>query len=253
VKGIIYKTTNLVNGKFYIGQDCKNDPNYFGSGKLIKKAIDKYGRDKFKKEVLCECSSRRELDAKEKFWIAKLDATNNKIAYNIMSGGYYSVTGRKANKYTPRPKQSEAMKGRNTGKENPMYGKIGSLNPAFALPTKQELRIIKKMAEQYASIGKIASKTKHKKPVVLRWLQEYLPDVYEKFCEPQMIDFKDSAMIHIVLQFRENNVNKFSHSSKNGPVTIAAKINELFNLKGDYAISYKKIQNLLNRYKKENR
>ena len=40
---IIYKTTNLINGKFYIGKDSKNDPNYLGSGKILKKAFKKYG------------------------------------------------------------------------------------------------------------------------------------------------------------------------------------------------------------------
>ena len=40
---IIYKTTNLVNGKIYIGQDSNNNPNYYGSGTLLHKAIKKYG------------------------------------------------------------------------------------------------------------------------------------------------------------------------------------------------------------------
>jgi len=31
---IIYKTTNLVNGKVYVGQDSKNNPDYLGSGKI---------------------------------------------------------------------------------------------------------------------------------------------------------------------------------------------------------------------------
>jgi len=49
---IIYKSTNLVNGKFYVGQDSKNYPDYYGSGLILKIAIDKYGKDNFKKEIL---------------------------------------------------------------------------------------------------------------------------------------------------------------------------------------------------------
>ena len=36
---IIYKTTNLINGKIYIGKDEKNTPNYIGSGLLILSLI----------------------------------------------------------------------------------------------------------------------------------------------------------------------------------------------------------------------
>jgi len=49
---IIYKTTNTINGKIYIGKDVKNDPNYIGSGLYIKNAIKKYGKEHFKKETI---------------------------------------------------------------------------------------------------------------------------------------------------------------------------------------------------------
>ena len=79
---IIYKTTNLVNGNFYIGQDSKNNTKYLGSGTLLKRAIAKYGIDNFIKEVLEVCISKEELDKKEIFWIEKL-----KPVYNIAKGG----------------------------------------------------------------------------------------------------------------------------------------------------------------------
>ena len=43
---IIYKTVNVLNGKFYIGQDSKNNPEYIGSGTLLKRAIEKYVKEK---------------------------------------------------------------------------------------------------------------------------------------------------------------------------------------------------------------
>ena len=38
---IIYKTTNLITGKIYIGQDSKNNPKYLGSGKYLNLSIKK--------------------------------------------------------------------------------------------------------------------------------------------------------------------------------------------------------------------
>lgn len=55
----IYKITNLLNGKIYVGKHtCKNIENlYYGSGVAIKSAIKKYGKENFKKDVLCFCES----------------------------------------------------------------------------------------------------------------------------------------------------------------------------------------------------
>jgi group I intron endonuclease len=84
---IIYKTTNLVNGKIYIGQDSKNNPNYLGSGKLIKYAILKYGIANFVKEVIESCNSKNELNEKERYWIKTLKSQDMQIGYNIKPGG----------------------------------------------------------------------------------------------------------------------------------------------------------------------
>ena len=59
---IIYKTTNLINSKIYVGQDSKNNYNYLGSGIIIKKAIKKYGKENFKKEIIEYCNDKQKLD-----------------------------------------------------------------------------------------------------------------------------------------------------------------------------------------------
>jgi hypothetical protein len=84
---IIYKTTNLIDGKIYIGQDTKNNPKYLGSGVLLKKAFVKYGKENFKKEILEECLQKNLLDEREKYWIMTLDSRNPKIGYNVAIGG----------------------------------------------------------------------------------------------------------------------------------------------------------------------
>ena len=85
---VIYKTTNLINGKIYVGKDVKNKPSYYGSGNLIKLAIKKYGKENFKKEILEECKDQIELANREIYWIANLCSTNKVIGYNISNGWY---------------------------------------------------------------------------------------------------------------------------------------------------------------------
>ncbi len=83
----IYKTINLINGKIYVGQNAKDNPNYLGSGIILKRAIKKYGKENFKKEILQECKTKQELCEAEIYWIAELNAMNQKIGYNLHEGG----------------------------------------------------------------------------------------------------------------------------------------------------------------------
>lgn len=82
----IYKTTNIINGKVYIGQSKYQNPNYYGSGKILLKAIKKHGKQNFKKEILCEnITSFELLDELEKHYI-QLYASYIK-GYNVALGG----------------------------------------------------------------------------------------------------------------------------------------------------------------------
>jgi len=66
---IIYKTTNQINGKFYIGKHQTNDLNdgYLGSGTLLKRAIQKHGRQNFKKEILHVFDNEEEIRKVKKY------------------------------------------------------------------------------------------------------------------------------------------------------------------------------------------
>ena len=86
---VIYKTTNLINGKIYIGKksNMKRFNSYFGSGIVIKHAIKKYGIKNFSKEILQECSSFEELNDAEKHWIKHYNSIDPVIGYNRSYGG----------------------------------------------------------------------------------------------------------------------------------------------------------------------
>lgn len=85
---IIYKTTNHVNGKIYIGYDSKNRTlsEYAGSGRLLKFAIEKYGIENFSKEIL-EYVTEDNWEEREIFWVNEFSSTDRKIGYNITKGG----------------------------------------------------------------------------------------------------------------------------------------------------------------------
>jgi group I intron endonuclease len=85
---IIYKTTNLINGKLYIGKDKYNNPEYLGSGKLLVKAIKKYGKENFKKEILEYCENDDHMAEREKYWISIHNACVSENYYNIGEGGF---------------------------------------------------------------------------------------------------------------------------------------------------------------------
>lgn len=85
---IIYKITNLLNNKIYIGLDSKNNVEYYGSGKLIKQAIRKYGKENFKKEIIDSSDNLNDLYEKEKYWVCFYNATDRLIGYNLKPGGF---------------------------------------------------------------------------------------------------------------------------------------------------------------------
>lgn len=84
----IYKITNLVNGKEYIGKHQTNDVNddYLGSGKNLRRAIEKHGRSNFRKEILFIYETEEEMNAKEAELVTE-EYISRKDTYNICVGG----------------------------------------------------------------------------------------------------------------------------------------------------------------------
>jgi len=136
----IYKTTNLINNKIYIGKhQTKNlNDSYLGSGKALLISIKKYGKENFKKEILHICESTELMDFVESLIIDEEFIKQDN--YNIVVGG----TG--GDKFTTNPNKElirekniiastgrywsdeSKQKGRlaKLGKNNPNYGKCHS-------------------------------------------------------------------------------------------------------------------------------
>lgn len=90
--GYIYKTTNKVNNKIYVGQK-KSDKflgeSYLGSGKILTQAVAKYGKEMFNVEMIDTADSLQELGEKEQYWIRELRSQDPSIGYNITPGGIH--------------------------------------------------------------------------------------------------------------------------------------------------------------------
>lgn len=123
---VIYRTTNIINGKWYIGKDAKNSKTYLGSGIAIKNAIEKYGKENFHKEILEYCSSLEELSEKEKEWIKNTGAIENPNSYNLADrgvGGNLEKFKRREKKYKHSEETKEKIKKSVSGHKNGMYAK----------------------------------------------------------------------------------------------------------------------------------
>ena len=90
----LYKITNLINNKYYYGVHSTDDINdgYMGSGSLIKKAIKKYGKVNFKKEILEYFNDKEQMYQREAEIINET-VINDKACYNFKLGGEGGTSG----------------------------------------------------------------------------------------------------------------------------------------------------------------
>lgn len=100
MKHYIYKITNILNGKYYVGKhssNCIQKDGYMGSGKHLKNAIKKYGRENFNREILYQFEDEVQAYTMEQ-QIVNQDFVLQPNTYNQTIGGIgghlYSVRGK---------------------------------------------------------------------------------------------------------------------------------------------------------------
>jgi hypothetical protein len=88
ITNIVYKTTNLINNKIYIGvHSYKKYMGYIGSGTYITNAIKKYGKENFRFEILYYTDTAAQADVIEEMLVTK-DFIERIDTYNEVPGGY---------------------------------------------------------------------------------------------------------------------------------------------------------------------
>lgn len=111
---LVYKTTNDLNGMYYIGKHATTNPNdsYLGSGVYLTRAIEKYGKEHFHREILFDFDTEAEMDAKERELVDE-SVVKDEMCYNLMLGGEggdtWTGTGRRHSDET-RKRLSEISK-----------------------------------------------------------------------------------------------------------------------------------------------
>lgn len=153
--GYIYITTNMINGKKYIGQRSygrKRIKNYLGSGKYLKLAIAKYGADHFINEVICNCLTKEDLSYMETYFIAEYNAVEDPMFYNIAAGGY-CTRGFTGKSHSDEYKQKMAEYGRLRPVTENMMAAFGQNKGGFSYTEKHYNAITK--------LGKLTKGTKY--------------------------------------------------------------------------------------------
>lgn len=126
---ITYKTTNLINGHYYIGQHAtlKINDGYLGSGIRIKAAIKKHGRQNFEREVLGVYDTREDMNSAEISLITP-DVLADPLCYNLAPGGSGSHFGS-----VRRPRRLTLIS--KTGEE--FSGTVAELSADLGIPKKK--------------------------------------------------------------------------------------------------------------------
>jgi hypothetical protein len=122
--GFVYETTNLINGMKYIGKCIFNRQNnwesYIGSGTYLKRAIKKYGKDNFQRDILFLALDEEELNELEELVIEISKAVESSEYYNLKKT---SIGG---DIFTHHPRKEEIRKLRSeqfAGEGNYWYGR----------------------------------------------------------------------------------------------------------------------------------
>jgi group I intron endonuclease len=137
----VYIITNKINGKKYIGSSRKPqiDENYYGSGKVVKDALKKYGKENFTRDILWQ----GEGDARgiETCYLIAVNASKNPMYYNMTNDARGNNLHQESTKRTVSeklkgrkllPEQIEKIRLAKTGKPNPKKGKSDGPKPGVS-------------------------------------------------------------------------------------------------------------------------
>lgn len=163
--GVIYKLTNKINGKIYIGQTV----NYYNrmceykiAHKLtnrsktnmpIYRSIAKHGWNNFTTEIVCECDSKENLNLTEIRFIAELNSRDRNVGYNVALGGLGGGI-----KWSEESKRKRSIQ--YSGKGHPCYGRRGKNAVNYKTVPESHKTIIANRYQDGVSIDQLVTEYK---------------------------------------------------------------------------------------------
>jgi len=166
VYGFIYRITNIINGKHYIGQTLRTVQKRFSShcwnsmlekcNMPITRAIRKYGKNNFDLVTLCECASQLELDEMEIRYVKDLK-TFVPHGYNLKAGQGRGITSEITKK-----RIGDANRGKKVGVEARQHMSDAHKGKKLSDTQVQKLRD-KYRGRQVSSLGRVATSLKSAK------------------------------------------------------------------------------------------
>lgn len=188
-KCTIYKLTNNVNNKVYIGQTWKKDlKRYFVDSHCCKKerrklynAIKKYGRENFSIKPIQYCATQNCANECEIYYIKQFNSIQ--IGYNIKEGGALGAVSDET-----RALMSKARLGRYGGEKHPMWGKKHSEETKRKIGEKSKGRTPSKETREKiskANLGRKQNQEAIKKSAEARCMfsKEIELQIYNKYLE----------------------------------------------------------------------
>lgn len=202
----IYKITNKINGKIYIGQSVNpkarwqkhisNSKKYHKNRTYyLQRSLGKYGKDNFLFEIIDQCNSFEESNSKEIYWIAYYDSTNPEIGMNLTKGGLSHPI-------------SDEIKKRLSNYNKGNVTVFGEMHP-FSKLKDSDVILIRKLYSEGADAKDLAEKFGIKKQVVHKIIN-YITWKHI----PGPIKGKDYVRVRGKVYSEEETINKLKEKAK---------------------------------------
>lgn len=237
VYGVIYKITNTINNKSYIGRrKCIKNKlgllhRYWGSGSYIKNAIKKYGKENFIKEYLDFAMSDEELDKLEILYIEKFGTYKN--GYNQTVGGEH-FRGEISNIKSIREKQSawskrfwsvqenhDSLIQKRTGRKNSDATKMLMSESAKKSWTDERRKKASESGNYIHLLPPESRKSQIQKITGSKWVTN---DVEQFYIKPYEIEYYLSKGFHLgKLKVSDEAKKRMSEAAKNRKPTTKGK------------------------------